>query len=252
MQWVKDADFGREVYGSTTPVLLLVVDDAGSAQKLLELAQSVRRALESQYKLVAGNARQLPRSIKPLLIESYPTLLLFERGLEVTRWEGLAPTPENLRVLKRLLPDPSPRMPESLAPQNAIQVLTPYRHGGTWVFDDERTGLVQEPFVCGIPIMIDSLVETIPNADQGFRLLFSVHPFPGSQRKLSWLRPEAGGNWYRADEPALDGWLCPALFKYFEQAPAELYVRAEPLMDGRTSSAQESQPVKELEHVCHR
>jgi hypothetical protein len=26
----------------------------------------------------------------------------------------------------------------------------------------------------------------------------------------------------------IEGWLCPALFKYFESAPRELYGRAEP------------------------
>jgi hypothetical protein len=27
----------------------------------------------------------------------------------------------------------------------------------------------------------------------------------------------------------MEGWLCPALFKYFEAAPKDLYVKAEPL-----------------------
>jgi hypothetical protein len=29
----------------------------------------------------------------------------------------------------------------------------------------------------------------------------------------------------------MEGWLCPALFKYFDKAPPELYVRAEPKSD---------------------
>jgi len=37
------------------------------------------------------------------------------------------------------------------------------------------------------------------------------------------------GNWYRADEPPMEGWLCPALFRYFDEAPPELYVKAEPI-----------------------
>ena len=32
---------------------------------------------------------------------------------------------------------------------NAINVISPYRHHGMWVFDDARVGLVQEPFVSG-------------------------------------------------------------------------------------------------------
>ncbi len=30
-------------------------------------------------------------------------------------------------------------------------VIFPYGHQGTWMFDDERVGLVQEPFVEGMP-----------------------------------------------------------------------------------------------------
>jgi hypothetical protein len=114
---------------------------------------------------------------------------------------------------------------------NQILAIAPYwlKDVQTWVFDDDRVGLVQEPFVSGIPEMIDELVKDIPNAREGFRMLFSVSPFPGFQRKVTWVREEMGGNWYRAEEPPSEGWLCPALFRYFEVAPRELYVKAEPL-----------------------
>ncbi len=52
-------------------------------------------------------------------------------------------------------------------------VFAPYFTHGTWIFDDDRLGLVLEPFVSGVPEMIDDLVRDIPNARQGFRLLFS-------------------------------------------------------------------------------
>lgn len=110
---------------------------------------------------------------------------------------------------------------------NQIGIISPYWLHDTWVFDDPATGLVQEPFVAGVPVMIDDLVADIPDARSGFRLLFSALPFPGYQRKLEWVREEMGGNWYRSEEPPMEGWLCPALFRYFESAPAELYVRAE-------------------------
>ena len=112
---------------------------------------------------------------------------------------------------------------------NQIQVIAPYWLHGTWVFDDPRTGLVQEPFVSSVPEMIDDLVSGIPNARHGFRLLFSSEPFPGFQRRLAWVREEMGGNWYKADQPPIEGWLCPALFEYFDEAPAELFVKAEAL-----------------------
>ena len=114
---------------------------------------------------------------------------------------------------------------------NQINVIAPYwlDSARTWVFDDDRVGLFQEPFVSGIPEMIDNEVRDIPNARAGFRLRFSVEPFPGFQRKLTWTREEMGGQWYAADEPPMEGWLCPALLRYFDRAPAALYVKAEPL-----------------------
>ena len=113
--------------------------------------------------------------------------------------------------------------------ENAIMVIAPYRYQGTWVFDDSSSRLVREPFVAGVPEMIDVLVKDIPNADKGFRLLFGATPFPGHQKKLTWLRGDSGGNYYALDDPPMEGWICPAMFKYYSTAPANLYVRAEPL-----------------------
>jgi hypothetical protein len=107
---------------------------------------------------------------------------------------------------------------------NAISVISPYRHLGMWVFDDPRTGLIQEPFVAGADTMIDRAVADIPNAEQGFNLIFSASPFPGHQFRLEWRRSADGGNWYYAPQFDLEGWLCPALLKYFEKAPDEIFV----------------------------
>jgi hypothetical protein len=116
---------------------------------------------------------------------------------------------------------------KTTTPANAIFVISPYKYHGTWVFDDPRVGFVREPFVAGIPEMIDKLVKDIPNADKGFRLLFSDSPFPGYSIKLVWQREERGGNWYFCKKYDCEGWLCPALFKYFDKAPKELYGKAE-------------------------
>jgi hypothetical protein len=62
---------------------------------------------------------------------------------------------------------------------NQIHVISPYRQVLTWVFDDPAVGLKAEPFVSGIPAMTDTLVQSIPHFEQGFRLLFSATPFPG-------------------------------------------------------------------------
>jgi Family of unknown function (DUF6717) len=111
---------------------------------------------------------------------------------------------------------------------NAIEVIAPYRYEGMWVFDDPAAGLNREPFVAGIDKMIDQLVASISDAKKEFGLVFSATPFPGHTVKLEWRREESGSNWYYSPQFAMEGWLCPALFRYFDKAPAELYARAEP------------------------
>ena len=111
---------------------------------------------------------------------------------------------------------------------NSLFVIAPYKHEGFWVFDDPRVGLAQEPFVSGADDIIDILTEDLPDAETGFRLIFSPEPFPGFQAKFIWSRPEFAGNWYSWPERKIEGWLCPALFKYFETAPPEIYVQVKP------------------------
>ncbi len=111
---------------------------------------------------------------------------------------------------------------------NSLFVIAPYKYEGMWVFDDPKVGLLREPIVTGIDLMIDRLTENIPNAAAGFRLIFSPTPFPGHTAKLQWTREEYGGNWYYSPQFAIEGWLCPALFKYFAEAPKELYAQALP------------------------
>lgn len=108
---------------------------------------------------------------------------------------------------------------------NAMMVIFPYRIEKSWVFDDAAKGLVREPFVFGIDDMIDKAVVAIPGAENGFKLIFSAKPFPGFQVSLSWLREEYEGNWYRWEQFGLEGWLCPALLKYFDAPPAEIFLR---------------------------
>jgi hypothetical protein len=111
---------------------------------------------------------------------------------------------------------------------NTINVIAPYKYLGMWVFDDERVGLVQEPFVGGADVIIDRTVEGIPNAEAGFIMLFSAAPFPGHQFCLSWRRADGGGNYYYSEAHGLEGWLCPALLKYFDTAPGRLYFQVKP------------------------
>ena len=112
---------------------------------------------------------------------------------------------------------------------NAISVIAPYKHLGMWVFDDDRVGLVREPFVSGADTIIDVMVADIPDAESGFRLMFSQTPFPGCTAHLVWQRSEHGGNWYRWPVRDMEGWLCPALFCYFSEAPKDIFAQASPL-----------------------
>jgi hypothetical protein len=45
--------------------------------------------------------------------------------------------------------------------------------------------------------------------------------------KLSWLRGDRSGNFYKLDDPPMEGWICPAMFKYYREAPKTLYVKAD-------------------------
>ena len=116
---------------------------------------------------------------------------------------------------------------------NAMIAIRPYRHEGMWVFDDPAAGLEHEPFVAGVPEMIEAFIKDIPDAESGFDLLFSAEPFPGYQAKLIWLRREYEGNWYGWPETRQEGWLCPALFKYFSEAPPTIYAKAEAITNER-------------------
>ena len=53
--------------------------------------------------------------------------------------------------------------------------------------------LSSEPFISGIPEMIDYVVREIPDAREGFRLMFSAGPFPGYEWELVRVRDESEG-----------------------------------------------------------
>lgn len=108
-------------------------------------------------------------------------------------------------------------------------------------FDDPRTGLKEEAFACGATEMISRLVEAkgILDAEDGFELSFGDASFEGHDAVLTWLRADdqqlgMAGNWYKGEVAGemMEGWLCPALFLYFQSAPPLIYVRAEKLPVG--------------------
>lgn len=108
---------------------------------------------------------------------------------------------------------------------NELFVISPYRHHGMWVFDDARVGLVQEPFVGGADTIIDAMTKQIPNAAAGFTMIFAPFAFPGHQFQFEWRGAQGSGNVYFSPQFNLEGWLCPALLRYFEKPPQQLFVQ---------------------------
>jgi hypothetical protein len=84
--------------------------------------------------------------------------------------------------------------------------------------------LNREPFVCGVPEIFDKLLLRKGISDDSFNLIFSDQAFPNCEH-ASWSKGEDWGNWYsmEIDSAPFTGWLCPALFRYYEHAPADLY-----------------------------
>jgi hypothetical protein len=123
-----------------------------------------------------------------------------------------------------------------------VMTLYPYWTGRCWVFDDPATNLAREAFVMGISEMISRVVaiKGIPRPEAGFALSFAAEPFAGHDVVVDWQRPgdhadeENAGNWYAGDVAGawMEGWLCPALFKYFDEAPQRIFVGCEPLPEG--------------------
>ena len=122
---------------------------------------------------------------------------------------------------------------------NSIMIISPYQLivGGrrTWCFDDELAGLKREPFVAGMSEMIDmALISKNKQASDidestknGFTLMFSSKPFVGYDFSIDFIESEFEGSWYEWKDKNMKGWLCPALFKYFDKAPEEIFIKIE-------------------------
>lgn len=111
--------------------------------------------------------------------------------------------------------------------KDAVMEIYPYDFYGILVFDDPLVGLEKEPLIQGVPEILYLLCRSvgINNPKKGFKLKFSGFPFDGHQLKATKINEEGNGNWYETN--GMMGWLCPALFKYFSQAPDNLYFKVE-------------------------
>jgi hypothetical protein len=112
-------------------------------------------------------------------------------------------------------------MPKNNSTQNALRVIYPYFEHGTWAFDDAAVGLTREPFVAGIPEIIESVIGV---GRTSFKAVFSDRAFPGATVAMHKLNDEAGGSWYALAGTDKKGWLCPATLNYFDAFPAEIHI----------------------------
>lgn len=120
------------------------------------------------------------------------------------------------------------------APTNSIFPLYAYRHHGMWVFDDEATGLVKEPFVSGADILFDHMAgRHLDGTNTEVSIAFSTTPMPGYDVSFTLTGADGhDGHYYKVTEFVGDEdmvgfpfWLCPALLKYYPQAPKNVYIK---------------------------
>jgi len=132
---------------------------------------------------------------------------------------------------------------------NSVTTIHPYVYHGEWVFDDESRGLDKEAFVSGADSIMDMLYLTAQGATEAFipetgqfSLRFSDTRFKGHHYKFDWV--EDNGMKYDDDQwnhyvehtTGISGWLCPALLRFFPDAPRCIYVEAVKYSAGRAVS----------------
>lgn len=106
---------------------------------------------------------------------------------------------------------------------NQINVIYPYRTQGGWAFDDAEVGLQREPFVLGIPAIIDSIVGSRDN----FTAYISHSRIPKYTGHLTKAPDIQEEGWYILKGTEMVGWLCPATLRYFADYPENIYFRIE-------------------------
>lgn len=110
---------------------------------------------------------------------------------------------------------------------NVIQILELRRVASTWVFDDRSKGIKNEPFVAGVPTVIDQILLRKQITDSSVMALFSGEDFPGTDVALEFEKLDKNGAWYQLN--GMRGWFCPCFWNYFDKKdpPKKLYISLE-------------------------
>jgi hypothetical protein len=105
---------------------------------------------------------------------------------------------------------------------NAIKTISIFKKGKAWVFNDKLVDLKEEPFVAGA----DTLLDRIAGDNKKVEATFSETKFPGSQLTLEYVSGKvSSGTIYFCKELDHELWLCPALWKYFENSPQTIFLQ---------------------------
>jgi hypothetical protein len=113
-------------------------------------------------------------------------------------------------------------------------MIHPYKLGLTWVFDDKRFDLVQEPFVGITNRVIDAVLSRKGfSIYKPFTLMFSPTFLPDYDAKFSLKTTLASKSaWYWSDELGVEFWLCPVINHYFSEIPKTIYTKVIPYVYG--------------------
>lgn len=99
-----------------------------------------------------------------------------------------------------------------------------YRQKDRWFFDDDSRNIHYEEFVSGIP----EIILAVAKNPEATRVKLEVHTSPiqsadGVLDRISDSNVNEPGVYYSMG--TLRGWFCPTFWKYFDEAPATLWIR---------------------------
>ena len=97
------------------------------------------------------------------------------------------------------------------------------------MFDDSKFGVQDQPFVFGLDLILDKMVEGMGESQGRVNVLFSSIPFPGAEHCLEFVREETEGFVYRWEDEKLQGWVSPSLRSYFPDPPSKIYLQLLPV-----------------------
>jgi hypothetical protein len=103
-------------------------------------------------------------------------------------------------------------------------VINVYKDSRAWVFDDREHGILQEPLVFGMELLLERFALTLPSPGNKFQLFFSDQRLPDSMGVLIREGADADGYWYYSESYDLRGWMGnKGLMRYFPEAPPIIY-----------------------------